>query len=62
MGDGVPHLIRRHTHPQAQPDPADPPAPSSGIDYLALVEARHTEALARRIDYATLPAPTGGTP
>ena len=62
MGDGVPHLIRRHTHPQAQPDPADPPARSSGIDYLALVEARHTEALARRIDYATLPAPTGGTP
>jgi putative transposase len=65
MGDGVPHLIRRHTHPHAQSDPADPPARSSGIDYLALVEARHTEALARRIDYATLPAPTdpaGGTP
>jgi putative transposase len=61
MGDGVPHLIRRHTHPQAQPDPADPPARSSGIDYLALVEARHTEALARRIDYATLPAPTDPT-
>ena len=61
MGDGVPHLIRRHTHPQAQPDPADPPAQSSGIDYLALVEARHTEALARRIDYATLPAPTDPT-
>ena len=61
MGEGVPHLIRRHTHPQAQPDPADPPARSSGIDYLALVEARHTEALARRIDYATLPAPTDPT-
>jgi putative transposase len=54
MGEGVPHELRRHTHPQARPEPAEPPRPAPGIDYLALVEARHTAALARRIDYAAL--------
>ena len=54
MGDGVPHQIRRHTHPQARPDPAEPPRPPTGIDYLTLVEAAHAAALARRIDYAAL--------
>jgi len=53
MGDGVPARIRRHTHPQARPEPARPARPASGIDYLALIEAEHAAALARRIDYAT---------
>lgn len=60
MGDGVPQQIRRHTHPQARPDPAEPARPPSGIDYLALIEAAHAAELARRIDYATLTDPAPG--
>ncbi len=56
MGDGVPHRLRRHTHPQAGPEPAEPARPATGIDYLALVEARHAAELARRIDYAAFTA------
>jgi hypothetical protein len=54
MGDGVPHQLRRHTHPQARPEPAEPARAPTGIDYLALVEARHAAELAHRIDYAAL--------
>lgn len=53
MGAGVPHRIDRHTHPHAAAPTPPPPAPT-GIDYLALVEARHAAELARRIDYASL--------
>jgi putative transposase len=54
MGDGVAHQLRRHTHPQARPEPAEPARRPTGIDYLALVEARHAAELAGRIDYAAL--------
>jgi len=56
MGAGVAHVVRRHTHPMARPEAASAPA-ATGIDYLALVEARHTAELAARIGYAQLPAP-----
>lgn len=54
MGKGVPVVIGRHSHPQARPEAAPPPAPS-GIDYLGLVAARHEAEIARAINYAQLP-------
>ena len=43
MGDAVPHRIGRHVHPKARPDDRTPPPTPTGIDYLRLVEARHTQ-------------------
>ena len=54
MGEAVPHVTRRHSHPRAVEDPAPPPEPS-GIDYLGLVTARHHEALEQQIAYVELP-------
>ena len=56
MGPGVAHVIRRHTHPMARPETPPPPA-ATGIDYLALVEARHSAELATGIGYAQLDLP-----
>lgn len=56
MGAGVAHVVRRHTHPMAKPEPGPPPAPT-GIDYLGLIEARHAAELATGIGYAQLPLP-----
>ena len=54
MGHAVVHKIGRHTHPQARPDqPPIPPEPS-GIDYLRLVENKHRDLDAKRINYADL--------
>jgi putative transposase len=55
MGPAVPHKIGRHVHHKARPETAPPPA-ATGIDYLRLVEARHTAELADRLRYADLPA------
>ncbi len=53
MGRAVAVRIGRHSHPQARPE--TPPAPPTGIDYLALVEARHREQLQRHTtSFATL--------
>lgn len=46
MGRAVAVRIGRHAHRQARPD--TPPAPPTGIDYLALVEHRHLERLGRQ--------------
>jgi putative transposase len=55
MGDAVPHRIGHHVHAKARPEHPDRPDPSqpaaTGIDYLGLVEARHTAELAERIRY-----------
>jgi putative transposase len=59
MGRAVPHTIDRHVHVKAQPD--QPPPPSTGIDYLRLVEQRHTAELADRLRYAQLSEPPAGT-
>jgi len=58
-GKATPSQIRRHVHPKARADTPPPPAPT-GIDYLRLIEDRHTASLAARLHYAHLadPAPT----
>jgi len=53
MGRAIATRVGRHSHPQARPE--NPPAPPTGIDYLALIEARHREHLERRTtSFATL--------
>lgn len=68
MGKASPLVIGRHSHPAVRPEAAPPPTPS-GIDYLALITRRHTEELARGVNYAKLaeaetpaPAPAPGDP
>jgi putative transposase len=54
-GEAVALQIRRHVHPRARRDPPDAVQPKqTGIDYLALIEARAHERAERRIDYRTL--------
>lgn len=60
MGMGIPVVIGRHSHPQARPEAAPPPAPT-GIDYLGLLAARRDAELAESINYAQLLFP-GDTP
>jgi len=60
MGAAVAHRIGVHVHPAARSAAVEQaPAPvATGIDYLALVHARHTTHLADRIAFADLPTPT----
>jgi putative transposase len=54
-GRALPHQISRHAHPKARPEtPAEPPRPTTGIDYLGLLDAQHTATLAGRVNYAAL--------
>ena len=55
-GKAVPFRIGRHVHPKARAD-TPPPAAPTGIDYLRLVEDRHTRALGERLHYAQLTDP-----
>jgi putative transposase len=55
VGRAVPLVIGRHVHPKAKPDPAPPPTPKTGIDYLKMIETRHLEETRRRISYSGLP-------
>lgn len=58
MGAAVPMIIGRHAHPAARPEPGlDPPPPTTGIDYLHLVEQRADAELDRRISYAAIDQP-----
>lgn len=54
-GTATPYQITRHAHPKARPEatPGDQPRPT-GIDYLALIDAQHTRAVAGRVNYAAL--------
>jgi hypothetical protein len=55
MGKARPLVISRHVHPRARLEPATENEPGmTGIDYLALIEARRREQLERRIDYRAL--------
>jgi putative transposase len=54
-GLATPHRIGRHTHPKARPEPeAPPPAPATGINYLAMIDAAGTELTAARINYMAI--------
>ena len=57
VGKAVPFRIGRHVHPKAQAD-APPPAAPTGIDYLRLIQTRHTRSLGERLQYAQLSDPT----
>jgi putative transposase len=56
-GRAVPFQIGRHVHPKAHTDTAPAPTPT-GIDYLRLIEDRHTRSLGERLHYAQLSDPT----
>ena len=45
-GTATPHHITRHAHPKARPEQPAPPAPATGIDYMALIDATHDARLA----------------
>jgi putative transposase len=55
-GRAMPFQIGRHVHPKAAADTPPAPAPT-GIDYLRLVEDRHTRSLGERLRYAQLADP-----
>jgi putative transposase len=57
-GTALPFQISRNSHPKARPEtPAEPPKPTTGIDYLGLVDAAHTAELAGRVNYAAFHEP-----
>ncbi|MCZ4103732.1 DDE-type integrase/transposase/recombinase [Streptomyces sp. H10-C2] len=54
-GTALPFQITRHSHPKARPEvPADEPRPTTGIDYLGLIDAAHSAELGEKINYAAL--------
>jgi putative transposase len=54
-GTALPFQITRHSHPKAKPEvPAEPPKPTTGIDYLGLIDNTHTTELAAKVNYAAL--------
>lgn len=54
-GTALPFQISRHSHPKAKPEvPAEPPRPTTGIDYLGLIDATHTGELADKVNYTAL--------
>ncbi len=62
-GTAQPFQVSRHSHPKARPEvPAEPPVPTTGIDYLALVDARHTAELAGKVNASTPSSPNPPPP
>ena len=54
-GTALPFQISRHSHPKARPEtPAEQPRPTTGIDYLGLIDTAHTQELAAKVNYAAL--------
>jgi len=53
MGEAVPHVIGRHSHPGLAPA-APAPAPPTGIDYLHMVAEAHRAQQAGSINFAAL--------
>jgi putative transposase len=57
-GAALPFQINRHSHPKARPEvPAEQPKPTTGIDYLALIDAAHSAELANKVNYAAFGEP-----
>ncbi|MFC0058201.1 DDE-type integrase/transposase/recombinase [Streptomyces actinomycinicus] len=50
----VPHRVGRHTHPKASPETPAKPAPSTGIDYLKILDETHAANTAKGINYSSL--------
>jgi putative transposase len=55
MGKAVPVRIGRHAHPHARPEAAEA-TPSTGINYLRLIQSRQEADWQSRISYADLSA------
>jgi putative transposase len=60
MGHAVPVRIGRHAHPHARPETPTPAPAGTGIDYLALVEARRDRHEEHHISYSAIGAPAIG--
>ncbi|HEU5332555.1 MAG TPA: hypothetical protein VFU73_07325 [Actinocrinis sp.] len=57
-GVAAPLVIGRHSHPRATPEiPETTPIPTTGIDYLALIDAARDSEVARTVNYAALMPP-----
>jgi putative transposase len=57
-GTALPFQINRHAHPKARPEiPAEEPKPTTGIDYLGLIDAAHSAELANKVNYAAFAPP-----
>jgi len=54
FGPAVALRIGRHAHPKARPEDPDPAPTPTGVEYLRLLDAAHTQQLAVRINYAAL--------
>jgi putative transposase len=54
-GTALPFQISRHSHPKAKPEvPAELPKPTTGIDYLGLIDRAHATDLSTKVNYAAL--------
>ncbi|MEU2718927.1 Mu transposase C-terminal domain-containing protein, partial [Streptomyces sp. NPDC007205] len=53
-GKAVPHRVGRHTHPKASPETPQTPAPSTGINYLKILDETHAANTAKGINYSSL--------
>uniref|UniRef100_UPI003FD8EA54 DDE-type integrase/transposase/recombinase n=1 Tax=Streptomyces luteireticuli TaxID=173858 RepID=UPI003FD8EA54 len=54
-GTALPFQISRNSHPKARPEiPAEPPKPTTGIDYLGLIDRAHATDLSNKVNYAAL--------
>ncbi|MEU6325532.1 Mu transposase C-terminal domain-containing protein, partial [Streptomyces sp. NPDC047009] len=54
-GTALPFQVSRHSHPKARPEtPAEEPRPTTGIDYLGLIDTAHKADLADKVNYAAL--------
>ncbi len=56
FGTAIPHQLKTHVHPKATAEPPEllDGMTSTGIDYLALIEAEHRQATRRTINFADL--------
>jgi putative transposase len=57
MGVALPHIIKRHSHPKARPEPESASStlpPPTGINYLQFVAASHQQHLALAVNYDAL--------
>jgi len=61
VGKAVPFRIGKHVHSKAASDTPAAVAPT-GIDYLRLIQDRHTQALGQRLQYAHLTHPPADPP